>query len=246
VRANVELQNEKQNLIDAETDTRTTRYGLAELLDLPRDQEVEVTDQLGFFELPALDRESLLNEALAGRPEILSLNSQMRTARLSVDSARDERLPELNFSGFWLYQGEHFNNGIPTYTYEASMELPLFTGGRIHAEIEQAKLEEQRVEENRHQVEAQIIDQVKSALEQLEAARNAVEVANLGYQLAQEEVGQAQRRFQAGVTTNIEVITAQDELARASDNQIDALYRFNISRADLARATGTIESMYSK
>jgi outer membrane protein len=246
VRANVELQNERQNLIDAETETRTTRYGLAELLDLPRDQEVEVTDPLDFFDLPALDKESLLNQALASRPEILSLNSQRRVAQLSLDSARDQRLPQLDFSGFWFYQGDHFDDGIPAYTYEVSMEFPLFTGGRIHAEVARAKLEEQRIEENRQQVEAQIVDQVKTALDQLNAARNAVDVANLGYQLAQDEVAQAQRRFQAGVTTNIEVITAQDELARASDNQIDALYRFNISRADLARATGTIETMYTK
>jgi len=246
VRANVELQNEKQNLIDAETETRTSAYGLAELLDLPRDQELEATDQLGFFQLPALDRESLLNEAMATRPEIVSLDSQRRIAQLSVDSARDQRLPQLNFSGVWFYQGAHFNNGIPTYTYEVSMEFPLFTGGRIHADVEKAKLEDERIEENRREVEAQIVDQVKTALDQLNAARNAVDVANLGYQLAQDEVAQAQRRFQAGVTTNIEVITAQDELARASDNQIDALYRFNIARADLARATGTIESMYTK
>ncbi|HEX4076009.1 MAG TPA: TolC family protein [Candidatus Acidoferrales bacterium] len=246
VRANVELQNEKQNLIDAETETRTTAYGLAELLDLPRDQELEATDQLGFFELPALDRESLLNEAMATRPEMVSLNSQRRIAQLSVDSARDQRLPRLDFSGLWFDQGEHFSSGIPTYTYQVSMEFPLFTGGRIHAEVEKAKLEGERIEENRRQVEAQIVDQVKTALDQLNAARNAVDVANLGYQLAQDEVAQAQRRFQAGVTTNIEVITAQDELARASDNQIDALYRFNIARADLARATGTVEAMYSK
>jgi hypothetical protein len=43
-------------------------------------------------------------------------------------------------------------------------------------------------------------------------------------------VAQAQRRFQAGVTTNVEVITAQDALARASDNQIGALFQFNVSR----------------
>ena len=73
VRANVELQNERQNLIDAETLTHTTRYGLAELLDLPRDQDLEVTDQLDFYDLPNLEKESLLNQAFATRPEILSL-----------------------------------------------------------------------------------------------------------------------------------------------------------------------------
>ena len=246
VRANVELQNEKQNLIDAETLTHTTKYDLANLLDLPRDQELDVTDRLDFYDLPALEKETLLNQALASRPEIRSLNSQQRIAKLSTDSARDERLPKLDFSGFWYYQGAHFTDGIPAYNYSLSLEFPIFTGGRIRAEVAHAKLEEQRIAEIRRQVEAQIVDEVKSALDQLNSARNSVDVANLGYKLAEDEVAQAQRRFAAGVTTNVEVITAQDALARASDNQIAALFQFNLSRATLARATGEIETMYSK
>jgi len=246
VRANVELQNERQNFIDAEAQTRTTKYGLAELLDLPRDQDLEVTDHLDFYELPALEKQSLLDQALTARPEIRALNSEKRIAKLSTDSVREQRLPQLGFSGFWAYQGAHFNDGIPAYTYEVALEFPLFTGGRIRAEEGRAKLEEQRVAETRRQVEARIVREVKTALEELNAARNAVDVATQGYKLAQDEVAQAQRRFQAGVTTNVEVITAQDALARASDNQISALFRFNLSRANLAQATGDIEAMYSK
>jgi outer membrane protein len=246
VRANVELQNEKQNLIDAETQTRTTKYGLAELLDLPRDAEVDATDRLDFYDLPALEKETLLDQALTSRPELRSLNSQKRIAKLSTDSARDERLPQLDLTGFWFYQGAHFTDGIPAYNYTISLEFPIFTGGRIRAEVAHAKLEEEHVAEIRHQVEAQIVDEVKSALDELNAARTSVDVANLGYQLAQDEVAQAQRRFAAGVTTNVEVTTAQDALARASDNQIGALFQFNLSRAALARATGEIEAMYTK
>ena len=246
VRANVELQNERQNLIDAETLTHTTKYGLAALLDLPRDQDLEVADRLDFYDVPALDRQALLDQALTSRPEIRSLNSQQRIARLTTDAAGEQRLPSLDFSGFWFYQGSRFNNGIPAYTYAVSLEFPIFTGGRIRAEEAHAKLEEQHVAEIRRQLEAQIVNEVKSALDELTAARNSVDVANLGLQLAQEEVAQAQRRFAAGVTTNVEVITAQDALARASDNQIGALYQFNLSRASLARATGEIEAMYTK
>jgi outer membrane protein len=246
VRANVELQNERQNLIDAETLTHTTKYGLAALLDLPRDQDLEVADHLYFYDLPALDRQLLLNQALVARPEIRSLNSQQRIARLTTDAAGEQRLPSLDFSGFWFYQGSRFNNGIPAYTYAVALEFPIFTGGRIRAEEAHAKLEEQHVAEIRRQLEAQIVNEVKSALDELTAARNSVDVAHLGLQLAQEEVAQAERRFAAGVTTNVEVITAQDALARASDNQIGALYKFNLSRASLARATGEIEAMYTK
>jgi len=245
-RANVELQNEKQNLIDAETQTRTTKYVLAELLDLPRDQELEVTDHLDFYDLPALERDALLDQAMKQRPEVRSLNSEKRVAKLTADANREQRLPQVGFSGFWYYQGAHFNDGIPAYTYELSLDFPLFTGGRIRAQEARAKLEEDRVEQNRRALEARITREVKTAFDELTAARAAVDVANLGFKLAQDEVAQAQRRFAAGVTTNVEVITSQDALARASDSQIDALFRFNISRADLARATGEIESMYSK
>jgi outer membrane protein len=246
VRANVELQNERQNLIDTETQTRTSKYGLAELLDLPRDQDLDVADHLDFYDLPALEKDALLNQALSARPEIRSLNSQQRIAQLSADSAREQRLPQLDFSGFWFYQGAHFQDGIPAYTYQISLQFPIFTGGRIHAEVAHAKLEEQHIAEIRRQLEAQIVNEVKSALDELNAARNSVDVANLGFKLAQDEVAQAQRRFQAGVTTNVEVITAQEALARASDNQIAALFQFNLSRAALARATGDIEATYTK
>jgi len=225
---------------------RTTAYGLAELLDLPGEQDVEAADRLDFYDLPALDRDALLKQAFATRPELHSLDSQQRIAKLSTDSARDERLPQLDFSGFWFYQGAHFTEGIPAYTYAIALEFPIFTGGRIRAEVARAKLEEDRVAEVRKQTEARIVDEVKSALDQLNAARTSVDVANLGYLLAQEEVAQAQRRFAAGVTTNVEVITAQDALARASDSQIAALFQFNVSRAALARATGEIEATYTK
>jgi anti-anti-sigma regulatory factor len=68
----------------------------------------------------------------------------------------------------------------------------------------------------------------------------------LGVELAKEEVGQARDRFQAGVANNIELISAQDSLSRANDNQIAALYRFNQARADYARAIGEMEKTYSK
>jgi outer membrane protein len=244
VRANVELQNERQTLIDTGTATRTTRYVLAALLDLPSTQIPEPSDSLSFFDLPRYDVAAMLSRALDKRPEIQSVQTQQRIAALSRKETRDQIFPELDFKGSWFYQGQRFNDGIPAYSYEISLQFPLFTGGRIHAETERASLEQNRIAEQRRALEDRIVQEVKSALDELEAARNSVDVANLGFKLANDEVAQAERRFQAGVTTNIEVITAQDELARASDSQIEALYQFNQSRANLALAMGEIESTY--
>jgi outer membrane protein len=245
-RAQVELQNERQNLIDAETLTHTTNYILAELLDLPRDQEPAVTDKLQFFYLPEFEETAAISTALINRPEMLALASQERITHLEQKSAEEERVPRIDFSGIWLYQGSRFNNGIPAYRYQIGFNVPLFTGGRIHAEIALADLEQKRIEQNRQLLEARIVREVKSAIDELDAARKNVGVANLGLQLAKDEVAQADRRFAAGVTTNVEVVTAQDALARANSNQIDALYRFNQSRVNLAQAMGEVQNTYAK
>ena len=73
-----------------------------------------------------------------------------------------------------------------------------------------------------------------------------VELKKGGFSLTQKEVDQARDRFKAGVANNIEVIQAQDALARANDNQIAALYRFNQARADYARSIGQMEKVYAK
>jgi outer membrane protein len=126
------------------------------------------------------------------------------------------------------------------------VSLPLFTGGRIRAEVVRADLEIRKLEQQQADLRNQIALDVKTALLNLSSARSEVQVANLGVQLSREEVDQARDRFKAGVANNIEVIQAQDSLSRANDNQIAALYRFNQARADLARAVGQMEKVYSK
>ena len=104
----------------------------------------------------------------------------------------------------------------------------------------------QKVEQQKQDLRNQIALDVKTALLNLDSARHEVRVANLGIQLARDEVDQARDRFKAGVANNIEVISAQDSLSRANDNQIAALYRFNQARADFARAVGQMEKTYAK
>lgn len=245
-RAQVELQNERQNLIDAETSTHTTTYILAELLDLPRDREPVLTDKLQFFDLPDSEEAAAIDAALAHRPEMQAQASQERIAHLDRKSASEERMPQIDFAGIWAYQGAHFDDGIPAYRYQIGLNIPLFTGGRIRAEIARADLDQKRVDQNRRLLETRIIREVKSAITELKAARKSVEVSNLGLELANDEVAQAERRFAAGITTNVEVVTAQDALARGNSNQIEALYRFNQSRVNLALAMGEVQSTYAK
>jgi len=246
LRANVELQNEKQRLIEAENDREVSLYGLSKLLNLDPRQKVELADSLSFFETPQPEVEASIDAALADRQEWKALLAEEKVVRYQKQASQFSRLPALRFDGDWTYLGTSVNNGIPTYQYQASVNFPLFTSGRIHAEIAKADLEVQKLEQQKADLRNQIALDVKTSLLNLDSARTEVQVANLGVELAREEVSQARDRFRAGVANNIEVISAQDSLARANDNQILALYRFNQARADFARAVGQMEKTYSK
>src|SRR5215472_7644660 len=246
LRANVELQNENQRLIEAVNDREASLFGLSKLLNLDPRQKIELADTLSFFETPQPDVEASIDLALAGREEWKAIRAQEKSARLEKESAQYERLPSVRFDGNWAYYGSSPTAAIPTYQYQGSLNMPIFTGGRIKAEIVKADLELQKVEQQKQDLRNQIALDVKTALLNLESARNEVSVANLGVQLAHEEVDQARDRFKAGVANNIEVISAQDSLSRANDNQIAALYRFNQARADFARAIGEMERTYAK
>jgi outer membrane protein len=246
LRAQVELQNQQQRLIEFQTGLQTSLFGLARLLNVDPSQQVELADQLSFFETPEFQGETGLEQAYAERPEMLALAERQREAELARKQASEQRLPTLSVNGYWSYQGLSVQTSIPSYTYTATVDVPLVTSGRIRAQIGRADLELKKIEQQRQDLRNEIALEVKSAVARLESARHEVEVANLGVKLAQQEVDQARDRFAAGVANNIEVIQAQDALERANNNQISALYTYNQSRADLARATGHIQDLYTK
>jgi len=246
LRSNVELQNEKQRLLEAQTQQKVARYGLSRLLNLDPHRDIELADTPSFYETPVMDANRSLEQAYETRPEMKVLAAQAHLAELAKRGASESRLPTVNFAGTVGQQGLSAPSAIPAYVYQVTLDVPLFTGGRIRAEIAKADLEIKKVEQQRADLRNQIALEVKTSQAQLDAAQHEVDVANLGVKLAQEEVSQARDRFQAGVANNIEIISAQDALARANDNQIDALYRYNQSRADLSHAVGQIEGLYSK
>jgi outer membrane protein TolC len=246
VRAQVKLRQEEQGLIVAETDGQTAQYALARLLNLPSGHEVQTTGTDSFFTTADLPSGATVETAIHNRPELASAQSHRRTAESERSAASAASLPSLTFQGSWAEAGRNLPGMIPAYTYEFALSVPLFTGGRLRAEKRRAQIEVEQAAQSEIEVRNRIAEQVKSSIAQWKAARNEVNVANDALRLAREELNLAKGRFAAGVTDNIEVISAQDSLARASDDRIDAYYRFSAARATLARATGRVEETFGR
>jgi outer membrane protein TolC len=89
---------------------------------------------------------------------------------------------------------------------------------------------------------AQIDQDVRNALLDLQSAADQVEVARNSVDLASQTLQQARHRFAAGVADNIEVVQAQQSVATANESLISSLYTYNVSKVELARAIGRAET----
>ena len=246
VRAEVRVRQEEQKLIVAQTDVDTALYGLARLLNIPAGQRIEVADRQAFFDTPAIPTEATIEMALRNRPEVAFIHARRSAAESERVAASAATLPSLRFQGGWGEAGRNLGGMIPAYDYEVEMSIPLFTGGRLSAERRRTQIQVEKAEQTEIDIRNRIGEQVQSSVAERKAARNEVNVANEALRLAKEELDLARSRFAAGVTDNIEVVSAQDSLAHASDNRIDAFYRFSAARAKLARAMGRVEETFGR
>jgi outer membrane protein TolC len=122
-----------------------------------------------------------------------------------------------------------------------AVNFPIFNGGRIRADVEQTDVTIRNRQNELGDLRGQIDQQVRTALLDLRSAADQFAVAQRNVQLAHETLTQSRDRFTAGITDNVEVVQAQQSVVTADSNLIDATYRHNQAKIELARALGMTE-----
>ena len=239
-RADVQLANDRQRSIRAQNDRARAILVLLKAMGLALSTDVDLQTKLENtqFELPAMD--ALLQKARGQRPELKVQQQREQVAQLGYGAIKAERLPSIGTQADYGAIGADVLASRATYTMGVSLKVPVFDGFRRQARREesfsQLKQEQIRTRDLGQQVELQ----VRLAVENLQSAKGEVDAARDGLGLAENELAQARRRYEAGVSTSVEVTDAQTRLQRARDNQVMALYDYTVARLDLATATGTI------
>ena len=239
-RAQVQLANDRQRLIVADNDRRRAVLELLRAMGISLDTQVEFSDKLSYAPVNVSELEASLKTARQDRTELKAQQQREQTAKLNYGSVASERLPSVAAFGDYGAIGLQADNARPTREYGITLKVPLFDGFRRDARREESYSQYRQETIRTRDLIQQIELEVRLALDSLRSAAAQVETARDGLMLAQNELAQAQRRYQAGVTNSIEVTDAQTRLIRAEDNQIAALYSHNVARIDLAAATGTI------
>lgn len=240
-RAEVQLSIDRGRVIIASNDRRRAQLQLMKAMGLRMDAGLALSDKLAYQPVDPVPVQQALERARAERPELKSQKEREQTAWLNFGAVKAERLPSLGAFADYGLIGPEIVGARPTYTYGVTLKVPVFDGGRREARRAESLSQYRQEKLRTHDLEDQIELDVRVALDTLGAAATLVQNAREGLSLAENELAQARRRYEAGVTNSIEVTDAQTRLIRARDNLIAALFAHNLARIDLATATGNIQ-----
>jgi outer membrane protein TolC len=244
LRAQVDYQNEQQNLISATNQFAKDKLALARVIGLPLDQAIQLTDTEPYKALDNIDAQAAFAQALKNRKDLAAANEQVAAAQSLKTAAFADQLPTAKVSGDFGDLGETVNHSHGTYTATGKIEAPIL-------QIAKTRGEEDVAESNYVQAKDKLADQVqqlnadiRDAILDIQSAAKLVEAAKSNVDLANEELNEAQQRFHEGVADNLPVSQAQSETEQANDQYISALYQHNTAKLALARALGVAETNY--
>jgi outer membrane protein TolC len=243
LRAQVQLANDRQGLLVARNSYQQTLLALARSIGLDMAVTITLSDGLVFRRLESPQIEQAVRAALESRPDYKSLFSQKESFEEQLKSSRARYFPKIVLSGNYGGSGLELSDIEPSGVIQANLVLTLFDTDR--------KGERLALESGLRRVEQQIADQqrgieqdIREALLNLQSASEQVEVARDGLELAEKELQFASDRFKNGVVNNIEVVKAQDSLSRAHDNRLNALTQHAEAKIALAKALGNTDKIY--
>lgn len=247
-RAEAQLAVAEQARLQQETVVFESELLLKRLLDVQPGSVLKLEPFQVQRANPTLFAFSEQQAAFGQRADYLAAQKALEQARVNVRTATYQRLPALSLSGNYGLASANWDDDNKQEQWQAGIgvSMPLFDGLRAGADRRIA-LSRQRAQEMRlHGLELQISSELRLAVHDA-ASRNAqITVAEKSLRLAQEELRLAQQRYQQGVADNREVVEAQNRLAIAEDSFVEAVFQYNLSRVELARAKGEVKGVLAE
>ena len=241
LRTKVELQTRQQQLIQAKNDFAIQKITMARVIGLAPGQEIDLTDKSPYQAFENITLEDALRRAYALRSDYRAAMSDVRAAELSRKAAQAGYFPSLSFDADYGTGGSHPSNATQVYDIRGTLSIPIFTGGSVHGDLQQADARLEQSRERLDNLRGQIEQDVRTALLNLQSSAEQVNVARSNIDLADQTLAQSRDRFTAGVTDTVEVVQSQQAVASAHEQYISSLYNYNFAKISFIRALGIAE-----
>jgi outer membrane protein TolC len=241
-RSQVEWQVQRLRLISLQTDFASQKLVLGRIIGLPLGQEFALTTLMEYAPGAPPSLPDALTTAFANRADLKAADAQVRAADQARKAAKAQYVPSLAVNGGYFVAGETPSQSNGVYSVFATVDFPIWTGGRIPADVAAADAAYNQRRAEYEDVRGRIDFEVRTAFLRLNATTEQMSVAESNRTLAQSTLRQARDRFAAGVADTVEVVQAQESVATAEQDYIDSLHALYLAKLSLARAIGNTEA----
>lgn len=231
------------NRITADGNLRNAQGTLANMIGLDANRSVSLipANTVAIPENFEGDISALIEQARQHRPDLQAAAAQVKAAEAGADAARAAGRPTISLtasSNQYNYSGINSNGSL----VGINLSVPLFTGYATTYHVRSAEAQLDARNAQLEQVHLQVALDVWTAYQNLATATQSLRTTAVLLDSAQQSAQVALGRYKAGVGSILDVLNAQSALASARLQRIQSTFNWNISRASLAQAMGSLDA----
>lgn len=242
VKARIQAQQQQRDLQETQLGMERSRLDLAVLLFPDFNQNFAIVDDLqtpeplpNFAEVEAAGKKN--------NPDLRAALAAFQAAKHEVTAAWGGLLPSLSLDYLYGIDSNQFalkTNGVRNLGYStvASLQIPIFSWGSDRSKLKQAELRRDQAHVELTFAQRELLSHLRQFYSEAETSRQEMESLASSAELAADSMRLTTLRYQAGESTVLEVVDAQNTLTQARNAYDDGQARFRVAVANLQTLTG--------
>jgi outer membrane protein TolC len=244
LKAQIQYQQRQRDLQEAQLEMSKTHLDLAVLLFADFNENFTVVDDLR-LPAPVPTYQEVQAAATQKNPDIRAAIAALKEASGEVAVAWAGLLPAVTADYFYGLDATRFATRIDGFSTLGSsgavgLQLPIWTWGANRSRIKQANLRRNLARVELSFAQRTLLANLRSFYQELQAARSELELLGQSADAAAESLRLTTLRYQAGESTVLEVVDAQNTLTSARNAYDDGQVRYRVAQANLQTLTGTL------
>ena len=240
LRATVQLAEVQEMATRSRNSVKLAMAALNFAMGVPQGTEHDISGALSAQDMKS-GMDAMLDEAASKRPDLMSMELNLRNTEKSVSMAKTDYLPSLNLMGQMDWNSDRpAGDDAKSWAVMAVLQWNIFDGLVTKSRVKEAVATNSKMKHLEEQTRSSVQLQVRQAYYNLTASLDRIAATSSSVREAEEGLRIVQKRYEVGMTTFVDVLGAENSLIRARTNVLQALYDNNIAQAELKLAVGTL------
>jgi outer membrane protein len=230
-------------LLDAQSQYERDINALTSVMGFDRAMHYELVHNSSNLSTPPPDQDALVQLALKQRPDLMELDYDQQAAKKYTRAEWEQLLPTLNtfgvVGGTPVRDDRYFNSNW-FGAIGVGLQVPIFNGFLYTSQAHAAEDREKASQENLRDLRDRVVRDVRNAWLQTNTSYQRIGVTEKLLQAANLGLDLAQARYKLGLSSIVELSQSQLEQTRASIENINAQFEYEMSLAALNYQLGNL------